>query len=239
MSHLSLTKFSCNFFLSKYQCSIEDILSPEISTFLPLFLQQRSVCWMRCKFNQELGGNLLSKTFLLEAAFLPPRAWESSASSAQAVKTLSKLFSHQFIEISESWYIEFVASLFPHFVPAIAELFVSQSPFNAGTAAFCHLFCPHVYWPGDVIMTSECLQAFLFCGSHCTTVDLNYGGKNGVSGHLVTLRLPPLGKPSFKKKRNFMKLFHKRGGGVNQISYLLFRNVMPLKKREKIKIRIS
>ena len=41
-------------------------------------------------------------------------------------------------------------------------------------------------------MTSECLQAFLFCGSHCTTVDLNYGGKNGVSGHLVTLRLPPL-----------------------------------------------
>ena len=23
-------------------------------------------------------------------------------------------------------------------------------------------------------------------------MDLNYGGKNGVSGHLVTLRLPPL-----------------------------------------------
>ena len=29
------------------------------------------------------------------------------------------------------------------------------------------------------------------------------------------------------------------GGGVNRISYLLFRNVLPLKKREKIKIRIS
>lgn len=26
-----------------------------------------SVCWMRCKFNQELGGNLLSKTFLLSS----------------------------------------------------------------------------------------------------------------------------------------------------------------------------
>ena len=30
-----------------------------------------------------------------------------------------------------------------------------------------------------------------------------------------------LGKPSFKKKRNFMKLFHKTG--VNRISYILFR----------------
>ena len=33
-----------------------------------------------------------------------------------------------------------------------------------------------------------------------------------------------------------MKLFHKRGeggGGVNRISYLLFRNVLPLKKPEK------
>ena len=33
-----------------------------------------------------------------------------------------------------------------------------------------------------------------------------------------------LGKHSPKKKRNFMKKFHKRGGGVNRISYLLFRN---------------
>ena len=33
-----------------------------------------------------------------------------------------------------------------------------------------------------------------------------------------------LGKPSFKKYRNFLKLFHKRGGRVNRISYLLFRN---------------
>ena len=30
-----------------------------------------------------------------------------------------------------------------------------------------------------------------------------------------------------------MKLFHKRGGGVNQISYLLFRNVKALKSERK------
>ena len=55
-----------------------------------------------------------------------------------------------------------------------------------------------------------------------------------ISGYMYNIFLfASLGKPSFKKKRNFMKLFHKRGGRVNRISYLLFRNVKALKNERK------
>ena len=44
-----------------------------------------------------------------------------------------------------------------------------------------------------------------------------------------------VGKHSFKKIRNFMKTFHKRGrGGVNRISYLLFRTTYVPEIRSKI-----
>ena len=48
-----------------------------------------------------------------------------------------------------------------------------------------------------------------------------------------------LGKPSFKKKRNFMKLFQKRGGRSTGFHISYSEMLLPLKKREKIKIGIS
>ena len=73
----------------------------------------------------------------------------------------------------------------------------------------------------------------------CTVIEENTRHQVGRGSPLENVfQEEGLGKHSSKKNRNFGKLFHKRGGGFNRISYLLFRNVTALKKR-KIKIRIT
>ena len=147
-----------------------------------------SVCWMRCKFNQELGGNLLSKTFLLSSQLPLEKAGLQVLRQSQlfpnCFHTIYRILIHfGYICLVASWNGNPLFS-------AVAELFVSHSLLSLLQPAFCHIFCPCVLtrWRhNDVRM----FAAFLFrTGSHCTTVDLNYGSKNGVSGHLVTLRLP-------------------------------------------------
>ena len=168
---------------------VENILSPEISTFFPIV--HAAVC-------AECDANLIRNSE--EICF--QRHFYSRASSRLRKLGFKCSGSHnsfqtvftQSIEIRIQIYFGFICLVAswngnPHF-SAVAELFVSRSLLSLLQPAFCHIFCPCVLtrWRhNDVRM----FAAFLFrTGSHCTTVDLNYGSKNGVSGHLVTLRLP-------------------------------------------------
>ena len=58
---------------------------------------------------------------------------------------------------------------------------------------------------------------------------------NKISGSVLVVEKhsSTLGKPSFKKKRNFMKLFHKRGGGDQPDFISLIQKCYTPKKARK------
>ena len=150
-----------------------------------------TVRWMRCKFNQELGGNLLSKTFLLGSR-LRKLGFKCSGSHNSFQTVFTQSFGIQ----------RFLKLDFPFFAlmplpgggrgcpqfSAIADLFVLASPFTA--AGFLPSFllgCVLTRWRHNDVR----MFASVFVSQLPLHWDLNYGGKNGVSGHLVTLRLRP------------------------------------------------
>ena len=161
---------------SKYQCLVENILLPDLSIVDAAVCGCHTVAhctvrWMRCKFNQELGGNLLSKTFLLGSR-LRKLGFKCSGSH----NSFQTVFTQSF-GIQRFLKIDFPFLLWCHCLEVVAVVLSSVQlqislfwRLLSRQPAFCHLFCSDVYWPGDVIMTSECLQAFLFRSSHCTGI---------------------------------------------------------------------
>ena len=157
---------------------------------------------MRCKFNQELGGNLLSKTFLAGGS----NAWESSAWSVQPVTTLSKLT--QVIEIKSA---KMETLLFLVFICSVATWcdklpLATLDSLQLQNFLFLLSVQPQLFatfFAGSVLTRwrhndVRMLATFLFpllllllvhC---CAAVDLNYGVKKGVSGHLVVLHASKL-----------------------------------------------
>ena len=181
---------------SKYQCLVENILLPDLSIVDAAVCGCHTVAhctvrWMRCKFNQELGGNLLSKTFLLGSR-LRKLGFKCSGSHNSFQTVFTQSFGIQrFLKI-DSPFLALMALPGggrgrPHFC-AIADLFVLASPFTA--AGFLPSFllgCVLTRWRHNDVR----MFASVFVSQLPLQWDLNYGGKNGVSGHLVTLRLRP------------------------------------------------
>ena len=172
---------------------------------------------MRCKFNQELGGNLLSKTFLAGGS----NAWESSAWSAHPVTTLSNKLT-QVIEIKSP---KTKTLLFLVFICSVAtwcdklplatldSLQLQNFLFllSVQPQLFATFFAGSVLtrWRhNDVRMFATFLFPLLLLLHCCAAVDLNYGGKKGVSGHLVVLRLPSLTLSFVQQKHSTAQLNH-------------------------------
>ena len=153
---------------------------------------------MRCKFNQELGGNLLSKTFLAGGS----NAWESSAWSAQPVTTLSNKLT-QVIEIKspKTETLIFLVLSAPVAtwcgklpLATLNSLQLQNFLFllSVQPQLFATFFAGSVLtrWRhNDVRMFATFLFPLLLLVHCCAAVDLNYGGKKGVSGQLVVLHL--------------------------------------------------